>query len=77
MRTESMKKYSWNAEGVLAVLRDLQQNQVWRHYFSDFEFQYGFHGSHEYGQWLRESGLEPERVELIPKNMEHDGEGSG
>ena len=63
-----------NAEGFVSVLRDLAQNQVWRHYFSDFEFSYGFHGSHEYSQWLRESGLEPERVELIPKDMEHDGE---
>jgi trans-aconitate 2-methyltransferase len=63
-----------NAEGILSALRELQQNQIWRHYFSDFEFPYGFHGSHKYAQWLRESGLEPERVELIPKDMEHDGE---
>jgi trans-aconitate methyltransferase len=63
-----------NAEGVVSVLRDLQKNQKWRHYFSDFEFPYGFHGSHEYSQWLSESGLEPVRVELIPKDMEHDGE---
>jgi len=63
-----------NAEGILSILRELQQNQIWRHYFSDFEFPYGFHGSHEYSQWLRESGLKPECVELIPKDMEHDGE---
>ncbi len=63
-----------NAEDVVSVLRDLQQSQVWRQYFSDFEFPYGFHGSYEYSQWLKESSLEPERVELIQKDMEHDGE---
>jgi trans-aconitate 2-methyltransferase len=62
-----------NAESVVSVLRDLQQSQVWRNYFTDFEFPYGFHGPQEYTQWLRESGFEPVHVELIPKNMEHDG----
>jgi trans-aconitate 2-methyltransferase len=55
-------------------LRDLQKNQEWRHFFSDFQLSYGFHGSQEYSQWLRESGFEPVRVELVRKDMEHDGE---
>jgi trans-aconitate methyltransferase len=63
-----------NAEGVVSVLGELQKDQKWRHYFSDFEFPYGFYGPQEYAQWLRQSGLEPERVEVVPKDMEHDGE---
>jgi trans-aconitate 2-methyltransferase len=63
-----------NADGVLSVLRDLQKNQEWRHFFSDFQLPYGFHGTQEYTQWLMESGFEPVRVELVPKDMEHDGE---
>jgi trans-aconitate 2-methyltransferase len=62
-----------NAEGVVSVLRKLQKNQKWRYYFSDFEFPYGFHEPQKYNQWLKESGLEPLRVELVPKDMEHEG----
>lgn len=63
-----------NADGVLSVLRDLQKNQEWRHFFSDFQFPYGFHGPQEYTRWLRESGFDPVRVKLVPRDMEHDGE---
>ena len=63
-----------NADGVLSVLRDLQKNQEWRHFFSDFQFPYGFHGPQEYTRWLRELGFDPVRVKLVPRDMEHDGE---
>ncbi len=62
-----------NADAVLSVLRDLVKNQKWAQFFSGFQLPYGFQGSREYTQWLRESGFEPVRVELVPKDMEHDG----
>ncbi len=62
-----------NAEGVLSVLQELQKQLRWRQYFSDFKVPYGFHGPPEYSEWLREVGFTIERVELIPKDMEHEG----
>jgi trans-aconitate 2-methyltransferase len=37
------------------------------------EIPYGFHGSDEYRGWVIESGLVPDSVELIEKDMVHDG----
>ena len=42
-------------------------------YFADFVFPFGFHGPDEYTIWLGEAGLSALRVELIPKDMVHDG----
>ena len=63
-----------NADGILAALEELQNSQVWKQYFSDFEFPYGFHGTEQYSDWLRKSGFDIKRVELIPRDMEQDGE---
>jgi len=42
-------------------------------FFSDFPFPYGFYGVDEYQRWLAEAGLKARRVELIPKDMQHQG----
>jgi len=62
-----------NAKEVLTVLGELQKSEEWKPYFSDFEFPYGFYGIDEYYRLLGESGFSINRVELIPKDMEHDG----
>ena len=36
-------------------------------------FPYFFYGPDEYVQWVKETGLKPSRVELIPKDMVHKG----
>ena len=40
-----------------------------RGFFDDFTFPYGFYGPAEYALWMREAGLLPSRIELIPKDM--------
>ncbi len=58
-----------NADQVFGVLDVLLGNPRWSQYFSGFSFAYGFFDTREYRQWLKEAGLEPVRVDLIPKDM--------
>ena len=62
-----------NAEGILSVLDKLKKSKEWKKYFTGFDFPYGFLGVEEYERLLNESGFIINRVELIPKDMEHDG----
>lgn len=62
-----------NAHDILSVLRLLTLYEVWAGFFRGFPFPYGFHSPEEYIPWLREAGLEPVRVELIPKDMVQAG----
>ncbi len=62
-----------NAEDILSVLGILQKANKWQPYFKEFTFPYAFYGTEEYTQWLKELGYDIKRVELIPKNMEHNG----
>jgi trans-aconitate methyltransferase len=45
----------------------------YRHRFEGFEFPYGFHGVDYYQELLDEAGFIDRRVELIDKDMAHDG----
>ncbi len=60
-----------NAASILAVLDELIVAEEWRQYFADFIFPYGFHKPELYIRWLKEIGLHPVRVELIPKDMSY------
>lgn len=62
-----------NAGTVLSLLEGIQSHPEWQTYFTDFEFPYGFLGTEEYEALLSESGFKINRVELIPKDMEHAG----
>lgn len=64
-----------NAADVLAVFDEMMHTDEWRHYFIGFDFSYGFFGPDEYSSWLRESGLQSSRVELIPKDMTYNDTG--
>jgi trans-aconitate 2-methyltransferase len=61
-----------NGAAIFSVLNDMIKEAPWRPYFHGFEFPYGFHDAREYRMWLEEVGLEPIRVELIPKDMTHE-----
>lgn len=61
-----------NAAQIVAVLDDLIHRK-WVDYFTDFTFPYGFYGPRTYSQWLTNAGLKPLRVELIEKDMRHEG----
>jgi trans-aconitate 2-methyltransferase len=61
-----------NASDVCAAFDTLQSRSEWRSYFEGFGFPYGFYGPEEYREWIHESGLCPNRVELINKEAVHD-----
>lgn len=54
-------------------LGEIQAADEWKQYFTGFEFPYGFLGIEEYRELLVESGFRINRVELIQKDMEHEG----
>jgi len=58
-----------NAVHLFDALTVLLDDPLWGKYFNGFSFAYGFFGPEEYRQWLSDAGLEPIRVDLIPKDM--------
>ena len=62
-----------NASEIITVLSSLINNKSWKRYFKDFEFPYHFYGPEEYTKWINQTGFVKSSVELIPKNMEHNG----
>ena len=55
------------------ILETVLENERWSRYFTDFPIPYGFYGPEEYEAWLEKVGIAAVRVELIPKDMIHEG----
>jgi trans-aconitate 2-methyltransferase len=62
-----------NAAGILAAFSEVMQQQPWRECFTTFQTPYTFHGVDIYRSWLSEVGLQEQRLELVPKDMTHQG----
>jgi trans-aconitate methyltransferase len=62
-----------NASQVLCALSDVLSSFEWQAYFENFTFPYGFLGVEEYKALLLKTGFSIDRLELIPKDMEHSG----
>ena len=62
-----------NAAGIVEVLSKLQTDKNWDSYFYRFNFPFYFPEKNEYEALLIESGFKLNRIELIPKQMEHLG----
>jgi trans-aconitate 2-methyltransferase len=62
-----------NAKDVLSILDDLLVEELWKGFFEGFTFPYTFCGTEEYRELLVETGLAPQRVELLPKIMNLKG----
>ena len=62
-----------NARYVLEIVEMIIRQPDYRRYFEGFDFPYGFLGAAHYQGLLDEAGFEQSRVELIDKDMEHDG----
>lgn len=58
-----------NAARIFEAFEALRQHPPWDHQFAGFSFTFGFFGPVEYRAWLHAAGLEPVRIELIPKDM--------
>lgn len=62
-----------NAAGIYDIFESMFQDARWKRFFDGFPSPYGFYGVEEYRQWLDDAGLKAHRVELIPKDMVHQG----
>ncbi len=62
-----------NGEEIFSVAAQVVRKGAWQGCFRGFEFPWGFYGPEEYIPWLREAGLAPRRVELIPRDMRQKG----
>ena len=62
-----------DAEGILSIINEVKASDKWAQYFTGFEFPYTFLGVDDYHVLLKEAGFSINRVELIPKDMTHDG----
>lgn len=60
-----------NGAGVIRAFDDCIREFPWKLSPKNFEFPYGFHAPEEYREWMKESGLAPDSVELIEKDMVH------
>jgi trans-aconitate 2-methyltransferase len=62
-----------NAADVFGAIERVKQAPPWAPYLGGFTPAYYFYGPEEYQEWLSASGFRAVRVELIPKDMQHQG----
>jgi len=62
-----------NADEVLHAAERICATAPWRQYFRDFNFAWHFHDDVSADRLLRQAGFVPDRVELVLKDMTHDG----
>lgn len=62
-----------NAANILQVFSELTASQSWSSYFEGFHPPYFFYGLEDYQLWVQQSGLQIKRLELVPKDMTHQG----
>lgn len=62
-----------NAAQILATFAQLITTETWQPYFIDFVNPYFFYGLQDYQTWLKQFGFKVNRLELVPKDMTHQG----
>ena len=62
-----------NVAAMMAVMRSITDKAQWKEYFEEFMSPFYFCSVAEYSDWLKETGFEPVRLELIPRDMTHRG----
>lgn len=62
-----------NASEIIRSADDVMRRPRWRDHFNGFVPTYAFYGPDDYEGWLAEAGFSPVRLELIPKDMTHQG----
>ena len=62
-----------NAAQILATFAELTAMDRWQAYFSDFYNPYFFYGLEDYQNWLEQAGFKIKRLQLVPKDMTHQG----
>ena len=62
-----------NAAEILQVFAELTISDAWKAYFENFYNPYFFSGIQDNQTWLEQSGFAIARLELVPKDMTHQG----
>ena len=62
-----------NVVGISRAMEAAMRSARWRQYFENFTSPYHFYGPEDYETWLPENGFRPVRMELMPKDMRHQG----
>jgi len=62
-----------NAAEAFRVLDDLIQKPLWQSFFAGFAFPWFFYSTADYAPWLAKAGLQSARLELVEKDMVHEG----
>lgn len=62
-----------NGTEVFAAAERLIGSPAWRSSFGGFRFPYYFYSTEHYQRWLPAAGLRPTRLELVERDMVHDG----
>jgi len=62
-----------NAAQILATFAQLTVMDKWKSYFTDFDRPYFFYGLEDYQGWLEQIGFKVKRLELVLKDMTHQG----
>jgi trans-aconitate methyltransferase len=62
-----------NAASVLDATADVVARSQWSPYFKGFGYTWAFCSPEEYAALLCQVGLVPQRIELVPKDMVHEG----
>lgn len=62
-----------NAGAFVDVVTEVTKQSKWKSYFESFTFPYHFYSVENYESWLNSAGFEPERIEYINKDMQHEG----
>jgi trans-aconitate methyltransferase len=62
-----------DAAGIISTMNEVRTSNKWTQYFMDFEFPFTFLGIKDYHTLLNDAGFTIIRVELIPKDMTHQG----
>jgi trans-aconitate 2-methyltransferase len=62
-----------NAALISDVANELTTHERWRTYFAGFTYPWSFYGVEEYEDFVERAGLLAKRVQLVPKDMVHEG----
>ena len=62
-----------NAQKIFDILDEMMTEEKWGGYFNNFSSPFGLYTPEEYMPWLSEAYLKPIRVELLDKDMAHNG----
>jgi len=61
-----------NCRDVMVAMDEVRKHPRWQRYLAGFASPYNFCGPEEYRVWLGQAGFQPRRVELLPKDMQHE-----